>query len=205
MNKGNIIFLNGVSSAGKSTLAKAIQHKLQIPYYHVSCDNFMHMAPRDILYNDFNHQMSIALNILRETALLYSNNGHGVIIDDVVLDLPNESSKEYKYAAMPKKNGSLYLYAKKLYDYPTMFVHVVCPIEELERREIVRGDRYIGQSRLNLMHEYTNIPYDLVVNTFLESTETCADRVIDLLRSPESWTALKEIRKKHDAECRFWE
>jgi chloramphenicol 3-O-phosphotransferase len=162
------------------------------------------MAPRDILYNDFNNQMSIALNILRETALLYSNNGHGVIIDDVVLDLPNDSCKEYKYAAMPQKNGSLYLYAKKLYDYPTMFVHVVCPIEELERREITRGDRYIGQSRLNLMHEYTNIPYDFVVNTFLESTETCANRVIDLLRNPESWTALKEIRKKFEAECMVW-
>lgn len=35
-----------------------------------------------------------------------------------------------------------------------------------------------------------------VVDTFLESTETCADRIVAFLNNPEEWTALKNIRKE---------
>jgi len=39
VKKGNIIFLNGVSSAGKSTLSKALQSRLD--YYWFSVDVFI--------------------------------------------------------------------------------------------------------------------------------------------------------------------
>ena len=45
MNKGKIICLNGVSSSGKSTLAKALQDKLKEPYYLMSEDTFTFMLP----------------------------------------------------------------------------------------------------------------------------------------------------------------
>lgn len=38
MNKGHIIFLNGTSSSGKTTIAKALQEKLAEPYMYVSVD-----------------------------------------------------------------------------------------------------------------------------------------------------------------------
>ena len=41
---GKIILLNGVSSAGKSSLAKAIQNKAQATFYCVSIDAFIDMA-----------------------------------------------------------------------------------------------------------------------------------------------------------------
>ena len=45
MNKGKIICLNGVSSSGKSTIAKALQDKLNEPYYLMSEDTFTFMLP----------------------------------------------------------------------------------------------------------------------------------------------------------------
>jgi chloramphenicol 3-O phosphotransferase len=36
---GRIIFLNGASSSGKSTLAKAMQQALPEPFLHVSSDH----------------------------------------------------------------------------------------------------------------------------------------------------------------------
>src|SRR5215469_9840066 len=43
---GRIIFLNGASSSGKSTLAKALQQALPEPFLHVSSD---HLVASDML------------------------------------------------------------------------------------------------------------------------------------------------------------
>ncbi len=38
---GNIIFLNGTSSSGKSSIAKELQALLAQPYVHMSVDGFL--------------------------------------------------------------------------------------------------------------------------------------------------------------------
>ena len=45
MDKGRIIFLNGTSSSGKSSIAKALQNLLETPFLHVSADDFLSMLP----------------------------------------------------------------------------------------------------------------------------------------------------------------
>ena len=45
MQKGKIIFLNGVSSSGKSTLAKTLQDRLEEPFYLIANDTFTMMSP----------------------------------------------------------------------------------------------------------------------------------------------------------------
>ena len=37
---GKIIFVNGASSSGKSTLARALQASLELPFWHYSIDHF---------------------------------------------------------------------------------------------------------------------------------------------------------------------
>jgi chloramphenicol 3-O phosphotransferase len=44
--KGNVIFLNGTSSAGKATLTKKLQKLMDHPYYHLSLDVFEEIAPQ---------------------------------------------------------------------------------------------------------------------------------------------------------------
>lgn len=41
MKKGKIIFLNGVASAGKTTLSKTLQSRLTEPYYWLNVDEFI--------------------------------------------------------------------------------------------------------------------------------------------------------------------
>src|SRR5512143_2043142 len=45
MSASTVIFLNGVSSAGKSSIARALQASLNQPYLHVAIDSFEGMLP----------------------------------------------------------------------------------------------------------------------------------------------------------------
>ncbi|WP_234117487.1 chloramphenicol phosphotransferase CPT family protein [Clostridium hydrogenum] len=183
MKKGTIILLNGVSSAGKSTLTKAIQRKLDTPYYHICCDDFMNMTPKHILTRDFDNQLLITQGIMHETILLFSEKGHNVIVDDVVLDLPD-------------KNDWLYEYSVILQNSNVLFVKVNCGLDELRRREIKRGDRSIGQSEWQLGNMDNSVIYDLEVDTSINSTEVCADQIISKLNDNSTWGALKLFKEK---------
>jgi len=48
MAAGRIIFLNGTSSSGTSTLARALQSRLPEPHMHVAIDAFYSMYPERI-------------------------------------------------------------------------------------------------------------------------------------------------------------
>ena len=187
MKKGKIILLNGVSSAGKTTLAKEIQRQLEEPFYHICCDMFMDMTPEHILRGGFDEQLPITQGIMHETIRLFSDKGHSVIVDDVILDLP-------------EKNDWLYEYSVLLENYPVMFVNVKCPQHELIRRQTVRGDRHPDQAQWQLEHIYKNIPYDLTVDTFENPTEDCAKKIISALNTPNKWTALKTIKHQLETE-----
>ncbi len=180
MEKGIIILLSGVSSAGKTTLTKVLQSQLDETFYHICCDDFMNMAPKQVLRDDLDNQLLITQGIMHETAQLFSDKGLPIIIDDVILDLPD-------------KNDWLFEYVTMFAGYPVLFVHVECPIEELERREVFRGDRTIGQSRWQLAHAYTDIPYDLTVNTHVHSTEECALQIKNMLIKQEQWRAFRVL------------
>ena len=45
MAPGKIIFLNGTSSVGKTSIAKAFQNLIGMPYMHVSVDIFLNAVP----------------------------------------------------------------------------------------------------------------------------------------------------------------
>jgi len=190
MKKGNIIFLNGVSSAGKSTLTKKIQEKLSIPYYHISCDDFMDMTPKHILNKDFDNQLPITQGIMHETIKLFSDKGHNVIVDDVVLDLP-------------KFNDWMYDYVTMFENYPVLSVRVDCPVEELERREKIRDDRSPGQAKWQLEQMNSSWTYDLIVNTFDNTTEKCADKIISMLQKQNEWNSFKVLKERFKKERAF--
>ena len=173
MEKGHILLLNGVSSAGKTTLTKVLQQKLTIPYYHICCDDFMNMSPPQMLRDDFSSQLLVTQSIMHETIRLFSDKGHHVIVDDVILDLPD----------IPDANDWLHDYVVRFGQYPVMFVRVECPVEELERRERHRGDRSLGQAKWQLAHMNGGFPYDLVVNTYEQTLEDCADTIIAIRRA----------------------
>ncbi|MCB1213750.1 MAG: chloramphenicol phosphotransferase, partial [Chlamydiia bacterium] len=54
MRHGKIIYLNGPSSVGKSSLAKDLQTALNEPYLHIGIDRLIGMMPEKI--NDWSGQ-----------------------------------------------------------------------------------------------------------------------------------------------------
>ena len=46
MDHGNVVLLNGTSSAGKSSIARAMQIVMERPYLHTGVDHFLPSLPR---------------------------------------------------------------------------------------------------------------------------------------------------------------
>lgn len=176
MTKGKIIYLNGVSSSGKTTLAKALQARLTEPYFFFSVDVFMNMTPEKYMDTDDDIWVHAVSGMYR-TIKLFSDMGLNAIVDDVF---------DYQ--------GFLDECVDVLHDYPVLFVHVTCPLEELQRREKERGDREIGlaEEQLPELCPLDNT-YDITVDTHNNSKEECADKIIDVLDCFESHKAFKTL------------
>ena len=183
MSKGNIICLNGVSSSGKSTLAKVLQENLKEPYYWMSEDAFVFILPDkfNAFKNDTEENDAIlgeALYNYYHTVKLYSDRGSNIIIDTV---LDDEDWVDYVLEV--------------LQDNPVLFVHVTCPKEELIKRELARGDRAIGLAveQLGYLSPKEQI-YDIVVDTHVNTAEECANKIIALLGNSSNYQAFSTLR-----------
>ncbi|WP_312106519.1 AAA family ATPase [Lachnoclostridium sp.] len=183
MKKGKIIYLNGVSSAGKTTLSKTLQERLTEPYYYMSMDTFMYMTPEKFINNDCDENEGIWLQSIinmYHTIKMYSDMGYNTIVDDVFVD-------DY----LPLKMLEI------LHDYPALFVQVTCPLEELQRREKERGNRDIGLAESQLPDLYPiDKTYDITVDTHANTTVECAEKIIALLDNPDNFQAFKKLRKQ---------
>jgi len=174
MEKGKIIILNGVSSAGKTTLAKILQERLSQPYFHMDVDVFCLMAPAKFNIDDYSLQHKFVSNMY-DVMKLFSDRGFNLVVPCVFL-------QDY---------GFLEKCITSLHSYPVLFVHVTCPAEELRRREKDRGDRPIGSTEDMLPFLIPKDNYDITVDTYNFSTEECADMIIEKLNSFDEFTAFK--------------
>jgi chloramphenicol 3-O-phosphotransferase/GNAT superfamily N-acetyltransferase len=181
--KGTIIWLNGVSSSGKSTLAKTLQERLPKPFYTLSNDMFTNdiVSPDKFINLDWRETYYRVLIGMYHAVRAFSDIGIDPIVDDVLL----------------RVDDRLEQCVELLCDYPVLFVHVLCPIDELRRREKERSDRGIGQGESQLTELNPQDTYDITVNTHEDSVERCADRIIEFLDFPEKRKAFKILRQQH--------
>ncbi|WNB90887.1 phosphotransferase-like protein [Bacillus sp. NEB1478] len=164
MSKGRIILLNGVSSSGKSTLSKKLVEKLP-DYFHLSIDDFDRVI--EMMENrDQNKLIPVPTEyFFHRTVAMFSDKGINLVVDQVMHD-----------------QFSLEDCLETLNEYPVFIVGVHCPLEELERREGVRGDRTIGQAKnqLKFVHQQ-NERYDINVDTYHDGIEACVDKIVERL------------------------
>ena len=180
--KGKIIFLNGTSSAGKTTLAKALQEKLQEPYYFLSFDSIRGMIPDKYRRGDFG--VDVAWKLFFNAASWFN---HSI---KLFSDMGFNTVVEYTFE---KSHKTLEECVELLHEYPVLFVHVTCPAEELRRREKERGDRQPGLAENLLKNLEPQDTYDITADTHNNSTEECADKIIETLNYPEKLTAFKSL------------
>lgn len=183
-----IIFLNGVSSLGKTSMAKLLQAQLPDPYLHVCIDSFEEMLPDR--YEDgeefawpvlFPRMLSGFHHSIAAMAAAGSN----LIVDHITVFREGWPSSllECAYLLMP---------------FRAYLVGVHCPLDELERREQTREGRVSGTAARQFARVHRHAVYDLEVDTSLASPEECAQQITTLIASAEP-AAFAQIRAQSSA------
>lgn len=159
----NTILLNGASSSGKSTLAVSLQKALKDnrneEYIIISIDDFLSMTVNEPVYEDDVFEIS---PLLCQKALSSLQLGQGVIIDHVI-------TSERIYTQL----------TKALKEYKLVKIQITCPLNELEKREKERHNRYIGSAKASYEYLFPKEGYDLTLNTLELSSEECAEKIMN--------------------------
>ena len=168
MQKGRIIFLNGVTSSGKTSIVEALQERDDIFFYVVANDLFQEMVGEKYLRDNYWKHLSDVIIMMYHTAKLYSDMGKHVLIDGILVEREEITPHYEQLLEILKEN-------------PLDLVEVYCPLELCRQRSIARGDRYEDQSEEQAALMATNIAYSLRVDTSLYSSAECADQIISQL------------------------
>jgi len=193
---GTVILLNGVSSAGKTSISRALVKRETFKIYHLSIDEFSQKFAQN--YADFINQMfpdleesdqdreDIVVPIIfgpimkmyYTTIKLFAATGRNVVVDTVI------ESKEEMKELLDLLSGM-----------PIMFVAVKCSREELKRREQERGDRKPGLALTQYEKVYAYDHYDLELDTERLSPVEAANEILDFIESKRAFTAVDRMRR----------
>jgi chloramphenicol 3-O phosphotransferase len=174
-----IVLLNGVGSAGKSSIAKALQTVTTQPFLHVEMDAFLDMMPEayqehpdgfayETVHEDGKPSVIIrggpvgerVVRGMRHAIAAMAGQGNDLIVDEVMTD-----------------GGTKAAYAALLAPFELHLVGVFAPLDVLEARERQRGDRLIGLARWQYDRVHKNMKYDLELDTSKATPMECANLI----------------------------
>jgi len=207
MLHGKVIFLNGTSSAGKTTLAHALQEVLVEPYIHVALDQFRDGLPArfrglnappgsegdrglnvvpvvngEHIYTEvrFGETGERMLRGMRRAIVALAGEGNNIIIDDIIL-----------------QPQFLDDYVAVFVDLPVYFIGVRCPADVINQREKVRPGRFPGTAMGHFEICHAHGIYDVEVDTSSLSPSECAQKVADFIRNskPRAFAELTAARR----------
>jgi len=183
-----IIFLNGCASAGKTTLAKAIQYCSEEPYLFVGIDALFSALPKKLVgFSEKNEKEGFRYVVNPETGVLtemrvspyagkvfsclpkviklLADNGLNIIFDEC----------NFHYELV--ENYKIFFSNHKFFS-----IGVKCDLETMEEREKLRSNRVIGMAKI--FHQSAKnfrYPYDLIVDTANNSPFTNAKKVLNFV------------------------
>lgn len=176
MTSSTIIYLNGASSSGKTTLAHALQHGLDEPYFHLSIDVFAAMVFQRTnagpAFSDDVVGPKLNWGFVHCVASLAAV-GNNVIVDDVLCESLRLDGKRDAFLGPDLLQQRVQLLAP----YGVLYVGVHCALPELQQRERARGDRYIGLAEFQYERVHRYSTYDVAVDTSLHTPEACAQQI----------------------------
>lgn len=183
--RGRIILLNGASSAGKSSVGRALPPLLPDPWFLVPVDAIG--AMRSTVHTRALDEAEIA-EMLTRTRLGYHRAVAALasVGNDVIMDYP--LSERWRLADL----------LGTLAGYDVTLVEVRCSPDELDRRERDRGDRPIGLAR-SQSTVYAHGDFDIAVDTTGREPGECARTIVNALgslRSPKAFDRLRHRRER---------
>ena len=168
-----ILYINGPSSSGKSTLIKQLQQTFNDPYLHIGIDQLIGMMPEKVnnwkggdaplgfswkAAKDNEGKILQLLQVgsfakkitdmLKQIVQVMAESGFLIIIDDIAF------GKEEVDA-----------WRKALSGYKVLYIGIHAPLPLLEERERIRGDRLIGSARAQFSVVHQGVSYDLEFDT----------------------------------------
>lgn len=165
MEKGKIIYLNGVTSTGKTSITRALQENEEYFFYAMSNDLFQEMVGARYLQADYWKHLWDAILMMYHTAKLFSDMGKHVIIDGMILE-----KEEFR----PHYQQVLEIFK----DNPLEIVEVYCPLEICRQRNIQRGNRGEFQSEYQNRYMTRDVVHSIRVDTGKNSPKECANQII---------------------------
>jgi len=146
---GSVILLNGASSSGKSTLARAAQAILPVAFWHYSID---HLLLAGVLPQSRINNGEFPWSALRQP---FFEGFHRSI--PALVEAGNNLIVEHIIETREWMDRLIHL----LSSYDVFIVGLHCSLPELERRESARGDRRIGEARADYETAHLYCEYDL--------------------------------------------
>ena len=192
MSIGRVLFLQGASSAGKSTLATALQRNLDEYWWALEADDITRMqptgertdwwepTPEERPHPSWNSDLRVShwLSGYFGCLTAIATTGSNVIAVGGWL----QSSWLRELAAT-------------LEGIDALCVGVFCPLDELERREMARGDRQPGYARSHYDIVHSHAPYDIHVDTALQTIDECVASIKAALASPPELPFFARVRQ----------
>lgn len=167
MRPVDVVLLNGTSSSGKTSLARALQARAGVPLLHASLDTFTDMYRWDAITDPAERRLCHATGVghFHAALRLMAAAPHAIVVDHV-LELP-----AWQAATRDALAG------RRVH-----WVRVHCPREVLAERERARGDRHPGMAAGQLDRVHQGVAYDFAVDTSRESPESGADLILAHVR-----------------------
>ena len=165
MEKGRIIFLNGVTSSGKTSIVEALQARKDVFFYVVANDLFEEMVGEEYLRENYWKYLGEVIIMMYHTAKLFSDMGKNVLIDGILVEREGVAPHYERLLSILRGN-------------PLDIVEVFCPPEICRERNIARGDRYETQSVEQAALMAKGIHYSLRVDTGIYTPDECAEQIL---------------------------
>lgn len=174
---GQIIFLNGTSSSGKSSIARELLRTLDTAHYYLPVDAFNAMrSQRPMTDDELDEVLDRLAHGFHRAVAGMAAAGNNVVVDHVL------------------REPSWLLECLDLFGGDVVFVGVHCPLPELQRRERERGDRRIGRAEYHFHRVHQHGLYDVEVDTSTSSPHDCAAQIKDFLARPVGSRAFDRLR-----------
>ena len=166
---GKIIFLNGPSSSGKTALAIELQAMLTPAYLYVSLDMYYAMLPKKVLENIVDKNLNLNKSILDwgkfydgvyASVAIMAKTGSGIIFDGMC------------------GKSLLPICVKHFESIAVIYVGLKCSLEELQRREMFRGNRIVGLAKSQHEKIHKKQIYDIEIDTTQSTPKKCALQIM---------------------------
>lgn len=163
MPTGHILYLNGVSSAGKTSICRELEAFYPHSYW-VSLDAFLDMPTSHIWEKHAGDAYQTLRYVMHHTLEAFMAQGKTAIVDTVALHAEGDPAflENMRFLA----------------PYTGLLVQITCPLEELRRRELARGDRKPGQAEGQLPRLPPSSLYDLTLDSSLLTPQEAAASIM---------------------------